>query len=589
MTDSVVSRLSSETDADSRHSLDLESQKSRHPDEPYWKLALVPSLVTPTLLTHPWPGSGTQEDPFLVEFMVNDPKNPKNFKTWQKWTFTLIMAVTTLAVALTSSAYTGGIVQIMEDFECTELVATLGVSLFVLGFAIGPMVFAPLSELYGRQITFVGSFAMFTIFNAAATGSKNITSLIVFRLLAGIMGSSTMTNAGGTVSDLFDSHERGVASTVFASAPSMGPVFGPIIGGFVGETVGWRWIEGIVAIFAFVMWIAGSFVPETYAPVLLQRRAKALSKKTGKVYISVLDKGSNRTPSQLFMTAISRPWQLLLWEPICLLMSLYIAIVYGTLYLTFGAFPIVFEIHKGWSQGIAGLSFLGVMVGMIAGILYYLYDNKRYLRAAAASPGGFAPPEARIPPNIVGSVFLPISLIWFAWTNGNNVHWIVPIIAMVPFGFGLILVFLSTINLLIDIYTIYAASVLAANSILRSLLGFAFPLFTEQMYDQLGIHWATMIPALLTLICVPFPFLLLKYGAQIRSKCKYAAQAAKIMDMVRKAELEKTQGTVSGTSSVQNVSDQPEKMEKQHELVVSDVKDFSETGEASESATKKAD
>lgn len=538
-----------EQERDQDQVIDLESQTDLpHEPEPFYELALKLEKPTRSLLEHPWSGKGTEEDPFLVEFIRDDPRNPKHFKQWQKWTFCIVMAVATLGVAMGSSAYSGGIIQVIEEFHCTQEVATLGLALFVLGFAIGPLFWAPLSELYGRQLTYFISFGAYTAFNAGCAGAKNIQTLLILRFFAGAFGSSPMTNAGGVISDLFEANERGLAATLFSAAPSMGPVAGPIMGGFVGETVGWRWIMGVVAIFTGVVWIIGSFVPETYAPILLQRRAAALSKETGKCYISALDKGKDKTVGHLFRVALARPWQLLIREPICLLLSIYIAIVYGTLYLTFGAFPIVFEQHRGWSQGIGGLSFLGVAVGMIFALIYFWWDNNhRYVRTAKSSPDGFAPAEARLPPTLIASICLPVSLFWFAWTNYPSIHWIVPIIAVAPFGFGLNLLFISIINYLIDCYVVYAASALAANAVLRSLFGFAFPLFTQQMYDNLGIHWASSIPAFLTVLCLPFPFLFYKYGEQIRHKCKYAAKAAEVLEVMRRVELQKADHADSQT------------------------------------------
>lgn len=339
------------------------------------------------------------------------------------------------------------------------------------------------------------------------------------------------------------SPERGVAAGIFAIAPFLGPSIGPIVGGFLGESEGWRWVEGFMAIFTGLLWIACSlYVPETYAPVLLRSRAEKLSRMTGKVYISKLDAATHSDGSpaakkaaqkEQIKRALFRPWVLLFGEPIVLLLSIYIAIVYGTLYLLFAAFPIVFQQHRGWSQGVGGLAFIGVAVGMMAGVVYAMVDNKRYARVAAAHNGN-APPEARLPPAIVGSVLLPVGLFWFAWTNGNNIHWIVPIIASGFFAAGLVLVFLALLTYLIDSYTVFAASVLAANSVLRSLFGAAFPLFTTYMYKDLGIHWASTIPAFLALACVPAPLLFYKYGGRIRMKCKYAAEAALIMEQMRK-------------------------------------------------------
>ena len=303
-----------------------------------------------------------------------------------------------------------------------------------------------------------------------------------------------------------------------------------------------------MAIFTGVLWIVGSLtIPETYPPVLLRKRAAALSKITGKTYRSKLELDAASTPSvsRAFKTALSRPWVLLFREPIVLLLSIYMAIIYGTLYMMFAAFPIVFQQQRGWSEGIGGLAFLGVAVGMLAAVIYTIPDNKRYNRAAAqATANGSktgAPPEARLPPSMIGSVCLPVGLFWFAWTNSSSIHWIVPIIATAPFGFGMVLVFLSVMNYLIDSYTIYAASVLAANSVLRSLFGAAFPLFTTYMYKNLGIHWASSIPAFLALMCVPFPFLFYKYGPVIRRGCKFAREAEEALMKMRETEGEKEQ------------------------------------------------
>lgn len=203
--------------------------------------------------------------------------------------------------------------------------------------------------------------------------------------------------------------------------------------------------------------------------------------------------------------------------------------------MLFGAFPIVFQQGRGWSPGVGGLAFLGVLVGMFAGVAYSIWDNKRYLRIEDEHDGD-APPEARLPPGMVGAVALPIGLFWFAWTNYPSIHWIVCIIGTAPFGFGMVLVFLSCMNYLIDAYTIYAASVLAANSVLRSLFGAAFPLFTTYMYANLGIHWASTIPAFLALACAPFLFVFYKVGEKIRLKCKYAAQAHHTMMEIREQQ-----------------------------------------------------
>jgi multidrug resistance protein len=456
----------------------------------------------------------------------------------------------------------GSIREIIYGFDISTEVATLGVSLFVLGFAVGPLIWAPLSEMYGRQVVFAISYGAFTAFNAATAGSKNIRTLLVLRFFAGSFGSSPLTNAGGQIADIFSASERGMAMGLFALAPFLGPTIGPIAGGFLGQSKGWKWVEGLMAIFSGVMWLLGLvFVPETYAPVLLRKRAQKLSLTTGKVYRTKADAGGRISGGQALKTALVRPWILLFKEPIVLVLSIYMAIIYGTLYMLFGAFPICFQEVRGWSEGIGGLAFLGVAVGMIIAVMLVPLGNKQYMRTAAEH-GGIAPPEARLVSAMTGAVAIPIGLFWFAWTNYPSIHWISPIIAGAPFGFGMVIIFLAVTNYLIDAYTIFAASVLAANSVLRSLFGFAFPLFTKYMYENLGIHWASSVPAFLALACLPAPFFLHKYGAAIRARGQYAAQSEAAMQSMRGQQDAQSEHAESHDSNSDEDEDQVPPMKK---------------------------
>ncbi|KAG5981755.1 hypothetical protein E4U55_002584 [Claviceps digitariae] len=503
----------------------------------HWSLLFDQAGVDDEVLNHKYAGQGTPESPFLVEFLPDDARNPMTFPRPYKWFITLTTAVSTLAISFTSSAYSGSVSQVNKEFHAPNQVAILGVSLFVLGFAIGPLFWAPFSELYGRQKLFFITYMVLTAFNAAGAAAPNMTALIVLRFMAGAWGSSPLTNSGGVIADLFSARERGIATSIFALAPFLGPALGPIVSGFLAEAAGWRWVVGLTAIFTGTLWIIQSLVaPETYAPVLLRRRAQALSKRTGRTYISRLDAAMPQaTILDRIKLNLSRPWVLLFKEPIVFLTAIYLAIIYGILYMCFAAFPIVFQSPYprgwGWKPGVGGLSFVGIAAGMMIATVGTIWDNSRYARLAAKH-GGVAPPECRLPPALLGAVLLPVGLFWFAWTNGTNVHWAVPIVGSGVFASGLVLVFLSLTNYLIDSYVIYAASVLAASAVLRSLFGTVFPLFAGYMYRDLGIHWASSIPAFLSLACLPFPFLFYKYGERIRSKCRYSAEAAAILQQM---------------------------------------------------------
>ncbi|KAL3448442.1 MFS general substrate transporter [Aspergillus insuetus] len=456
---------------------------------PCWRLVVEQGILTQEVIDYPYPGAGTEEDPYV------------------KWFITVVMALATLAVSLDSSAYSGGITQIIEEFHISTEVATLGVSLFVVGFAIGPLLWAPLSEMFGRQILFITTYCALTAFNCAAASAQNSWTLIILRFFAGAFGSSPLTNAGGVIADMFPAKERAIAMSIFAAAPFLGPVIGPIAGGFLGLKAGWRWVMGLLGAFSGLVWIVGAlFIPETYAPVLLRHRAAKLSTTTRMIYRTQAEIDQKEVSvKESFKVALSRPWILLFREPIVFLLSLYMAILYGTLFMLFAAYPIVFQQARGWNQGLGALPFLAIVT------------ETRH--------GGSTPPEACLPPCIVASITIPIDLFWFAWINSPLIHFMACTAAGVPFGFGLVLIVLGILNYLIDAYTFYAASVLAANAVLRSLFGAAFPLFTSYMYEALGNHWASSIPAFLALVCAPFPFLFYKYGAAIRRRCKYAAES----------------------------------------------------------------
>ena len=189
----------------------------------HFQLVFSQSLVTPEVLHHHYAGAGTDADPYVVEFIENDARNPMTFSQPKKWVITLLNSVAALAVTFVSSAYSGAVEQVIEEFHVSQEVVTLGISLFVLGFAIGPLLWAPFSELFGRQRLFFATYGALTVLNAGTAGSPNIQTLLVLRFLAGAFGSSPLTNAGGVIADMFPGRQRGSALAIFAAAPFMGP------------------------------------------------------------------------------------------------------------------------------------------------------------------------------------------------------------------------------------------------------------------------------------------------------------------------------------------------------------------------------
>ncbi|KAF7534269.1 hypothetical protein G7054_g6362 [Neopestalotiopsis clavispora] len=506
----------------------------------HFKLVLSQTCITPEIANYSFPGSGTEVDPYLVDWLPEDPRNPHEIATGMKWLITMIMALGTLSISMSSSIYSGALSQIENDFDISRQLSVASISLFVLGFAVGPMSWAPMSELYGRQVIYAITFTLATIFGGASIASKNIATLLVLRFLTGVFGSSAIVNAAGVISDIFEARDRGLAVMVYTSAPFLGPTLGPICGGFLAQSSGWRWVEALTVIFTGVMLILGLvFVPETYSPYLLKRRAKYLSRSCGKVYISKLEaRKPKETAHAVLKHAIARPWAILFLEPIVTLLSLYSSIVYGIVYLIFTAFPIIFQGQRHWSQGIAGLSYLGVMVGQFLAMIIYVFMETSYRKKITRDPSKQTP-EARLDPAILGGVLLPVGLFWFAWTSYTSIHWAVSIVGSSLFGMGQVLLFISLINYVIDAYTVFAASALAGNAILRALFGAAFPLFTTNMYERLGIQWGSSVPAFLALACAPMPFFFRRFGRHLRDRSRLAQEAHKTMTqmMMRGAQV----------------------------------------------------
>ena len=418
------------------------------------------------------------------------------------------------------------------DFGVSQTSALLATSMFVLGFAIGALALSPLSEVYGRRGLYWITFGFFVGLSGLTFFATSMTTIIFLRFLGGIAGSFTQAVAPAIVADMFAAQERGLVLSIFTLAGLFGQTLGPILCGFLDAAYGWRSIAVMVTAASLPTWILLTLTfPETYAPVLLQRRANRLTQIFGKKHVVA---GLAPKPiAQQLRVGILRPWIMLAFEPIVTLLSLFLSVIHGTLFLLFAAYPIVYQQVRGWPQGVASLPFLALALGIVLSLLYVAFiDQARYARVVAANNGN-APPEARLPPAMLGGALFPIGLFWFAWTNSPTTYWLISVSAGVLFGFGMVLLYMSLTNYLVDTYMGFAASALAASTVLRSINGAVFPLFASQMYASLGIHWASSVPAFLALLFVPCLVAFWKWGHIIRKKTRFGMEAAKIAEMTK--------------------------------------------------------
>lgn len=273
---------------------------------------------------------------------------------------------------------------------------------------------------------------------------------------------------------------------------------------------------------AGVIWFTITFtVPETYAPTILARRAKKLRKETGdNSYVTEADLDTRPFSERLGIFLI-RPFQLLFRELIVFLISLYMSVLYGLLYMFFIAYPIIFKKRKGYSAGITGLMFIPIAVGVVLSAMCSPLVNKHYLKIVMKH-NGKPPAEARLIPMMLSCWCIPIGVFIFAWTSYPWLIWVGPCLAGFPVGFGFIFLYNSANNYLVDSYQHQAASALAAKTFIRSFWGAGVVQFTNQMYDRMGDQWASTFLAFLSLACCAIPFLFWKYGPAIRRRSKYA-------------------------------------------------------------------
>ncbi|KAF2220363.1 major facilitator superfamily domain-containing protein [Elsinoe ampelina] len=467
-----------------------------------------------------------QQDQYLVTWDgENDPTNPLNWSRGKKIIHIAMVSGLTFVTPLASSMFAPGVPYVLQRFQqSNEVLASFVVSVYLVGYAFGPLLCAPLCELYGRAIVYQVTNVLYLGFSIGCAAAPSFNSLIGLRFLAGAAGSAPLVLGGGTIADLYKREERGAKMSIFSMGPLMGPVIGPIAGAFVAQDVSWRWVFWIISIAAGVCTVfCLIFMRETYAPVLLDRKAKKVRAETGNpLYKTMYDTGD--TPKDVFVKALSRPTLMFVKSPTVFIFTMYLSIIYGFTYLLFVTITQVFESTYGFSTGIAGLAFLGIGIGMFLGLAVFGATSDRRIRslkAKAEAKGGTVndvPPEVRLEGMIGAAVVIPIGLFWYGWSAEKEIHYIMPIIGTGLFGLGNIGIFIAVQTYLVDCYPLYAASVTSTHTVVRSLLGAFLPLAGRPLYRDLGLGWGNSLLGFVAVAMIPVPLVLLKYGGRVREK-----------------------------------------------------------------------
>lgn len=464
--------------------------------------------------------------PKIPSQLTNIHQNPQNWSNPKKFFVTFEICFLTFSVYIGSAIYSAGIQDVMTVFGVSQVAATLGLTLFVAGYAVGPMVWAPMSEIpqIGRNPVYILTLALFVVLQVPTALAVNFGMLLAFRFLTGFIGSPALATGGASIGDMYTPAKRTYGLAVWGIGAVCGPTLGPLVGGFAVQARGWNWaIWELMWLSGFCLAVLVFLLPETSTANILYRRARRLRKLTGneKLVSESELAGQEMSGKDLLTMTLVRPFSLLFTEPIVFALDLYIALIYGLLYIWFESFPIVFEGIYGFSLGTLGLAYLGILIGTFVVLPPFVWYQHKYIEPKFNENGELTP-EWRLTPAFVGAFAIPICLFWFGWTSRADIHWIVPIIGTSLFSVGAFLLFNAVLNYLSDAYPEYAASVLAGNDFLRSCLGAGFPLFASAMYKRLGVNWASSTLGFISIAFIPIPFVLFKYGHWVRSKSKHA-------------------------------------------------------------------
>ncbi|KAF2772010.1 MFS general substrate transporter [Teratosphaeria nubilosa] len=473
---------------------------------------------------------GDSSHNYLVGWDAHDGRNPRNWSTRYKGFITFQLGMLALSASLGSSIIAPAESALASTFGVSGEVTVLAVSLYVLGFAFGPLLWAPVSEVYGRKVSMLPPLVALALCSIGTAVARNAATVFVTRFFGGVFGSAPVSNVSAALGDLYEPKARGVAVTFYAVCVVGGPTIGPVIGSAltVNPHLGWRWTEYIEAIWVATVTVTAFFLmPELYGPVLLKQKAQRKRKESGDDRWYHPHEQAKIRPSNILTKHVSRPLKMFLVEPMVTSIAIYASFVYALLYMTLEVFPFVYG-REGvlahpyhFSPVVSTLPFLALFVGVLAAMIINLLNQPRYARAVAKTKGR-AVPEARLPPMLIGGALFVIGLFWFGWTANNKYNWAVPTVATAFIGAGFNVIFQQCINFLVDTYALYAASAVSANTFLRSIFAAGLPLAARPMFHNLGVGPACSILGGVACLALPVPLLFMRYGVRLRRMSKFA-------------------------------------------------------------------
>ncbi|USW50538.1 Putative major facilitator superfamily, MFS transporter superfamily [Septoria linicola] len=455
-----------------------------------------------------------------VEFDDKDSANPREWPLFWKYSVVFQITMTAFFLPMASSIFAPAGDLIAEEFGVSKQLALLNQSGFVAMLGIGPLFLAPMSETFGRRTIYLICLAIFTLLQIPCALAPNLATFVTFRTLSGLFGSVGVGNGGGSIADMFDASERAKVLGFYMIAPLLAPSVGPAIGGAIVSGTSWRALAWLMLSLAgFTTITSYFFMWETRAITILQQRKTELEKKHPDTTFHVEGVSNESIPAKIAGNS-TRAVKILATQPIVLIMSIYQALIFSTMYSLYASYSGIWSAPPyEFNKSQLGLAYLAPALGFVitAFAIVIPYIDKIYDKLSERNDDD-GQPEYRLPLANIGAVFLPLSLFVFGWTVQKETHWAIPLAAMIFFGASQASIFNSVQTYYTEAYESNAASALAAGSFLRSMVGGVVPLFASSLFDKLGYGWGMSVFGFIAAALMPAPLLFFWLGRGLREK-----------------------------------------------------------------------
>ncbi|KAI8957438.1 MFS general substrate transporter [Daldinia sp. FL1419] len=458
-------------------------------------------------------GSQAEAVPAAADLEDTDPRLPQNWSRMRRWLIIIVLSLMSLMVSMSLVINAPASTSIEKEFNNYDnFLSIFYITVPNLGQVVSAFYVGPLSERFGR-IPILHLFnVLFLIFTMVAGFSNSFSMIIAFRFLGGASIASIGLNPSIT-GDLFPIHERGSAMSITSLIPILGSAVGPIAGGYITQYLSWRWTFWIMAILtAALMPILVIVMRESYVPVIRRRALKKARLNEEKVKSPPkYFRGWNMTTVKALSLLVVRPFVILGSSRIAVLMAVYIGVIFGYLSLLASTNATVFQEVYGFSESESGLIYIATTIGTISGMIMCRFTLDFFLLRGFSmkkpDANAIPRPENRLIPTIPAMVAFPAGLLIYGWSLEKRLHWVVPALATVLYGFSLSSSVTPIMNYLVDIFGDRSASAVAACLPLRYIGGAFLPVAAPYLYDRLGYGWANTLLAFILIAVVPVIFL----------------------------------------------------------------------------------